>query len=64
MKNLNAVKILNQYLTIRNLRTRIFDKVKSYGSLRLAKLLTELSSESEIEELINKMFNQEVEVKK
>ena len=54
------VKIFHSLLNIETLKDLVFNKIKSLGSLALAKLLTELLDETEIEELNNKIFNQEV----
>jgi len=60
MKSVKQVKIFNNLLTKQTLLLLIWNKIELFGSAHLAKLLTELSTDSEIEELNNKIFNQEI----
>jgi len=54
------IKIFHSFLSTETLRSLIANKVNSFGSLSLSKLLTSLLNEAEIEELNNKIFNKEI----
>jgi hypothetical protein len=54
------IKIFHSLLHLVTLKNLVIDKVSSMGSLQLAKLLTRLLDEAEVEELTNKIFNGEV----
>ena len=61
---IKQVKIFHSLLRLETLKDLVINKIKSSGSLKLAKLLTELLNEAEIEELNNKIFNTEIKWKK
>jgi len=54
------IKLFNSLLSFKTLKFLIKEKINSLDSLSLARFLTELLNESEIEELNNKIFNQEI----
>jgi len=57
---IKQVKIFHSLLSLETLKDLVINKIKSSGSLKLAKLLGGLLDEAEIEELNNKIFNAEI----